>query len=157
MLKYSLKTDKSYIKGRIFDKGEAVGEHADFMLEDASGALSQIGKEIEIVTIEGLFVQPSERRKGLGSDLIKRVIEAHKDSLILLKAGALLDEFPEEPTDEQYNKLFNELKCFYEDSLGFVDANKYIGCYEYSVTYVYPNEISKEVLDFFEKCNTQKE
>lgn len=99
------------------------------------------------VILEELFVDKSLRNKGCATDILKQFISKYEDTIILVNAGALCKEYPEEPTDDEFGQILDNLDKFFT-KLGFENINKYSKTYEYKELYVYPNELGKE---FFNK------
>ena len=88
------------------------------------------------IIIEELFVPKEDRNIGIGTVLLKEVIRHNPDTIILVKAGLLIREYPEEPSKEQFTTVLNKLDDFYTNR-GFEDFNKYSRTYENLRLYVY--------------------
>jgi len=124
-----------------------VPQGGNFMVNDIFYQLRRLGVcDPEVVEITELYVEPKERNKGHGSQLVNDIIRKHQESVIIVKAGALVSEYSDEPSQEEYDVLLPKLKRFYE-ALGFTDINFYVG-YEYRVPLLYTgNEIGKAILN----------
>lgn len=94
----------------------------------------------QIIEINKIFVDRSVRKQGFGSKALKTVCEGKDNVIIIAALGALEDEYPEEPTDEQYDALFEGLNIFYTKN-NFIDVTELYGTYDGSTkkTYLYMN------------------
>ena len=93
-------------------------------------------KDSPFIIIEELFVPKEDRNIGIGTVLLKEVIRHNPDTIILVKSGLLVIEYPEEPTEEQFATVLSKLDDFYTNR-GFEDFNKYSKTYENLGLYVY--------------------
>lgn len=92
----------------------------------------------DFVFVHTLFINKEDRNKGLGSAALKEFCD-HMTSLnkiIILRSSLLKDEYPEEPTEEQYTEVLERLNKFFINR-GFSNINKYTKTYEFSELYVY--------------------
>ena len=136
------KEDYVYIKYR---ENESIDpELKEFWYYDLKFALG----DTDFVILDEIFIEPSHRNKGIGSEIIKDFIKHHENSIILVRAGALQKEYPLEPTKEEYQLILERLSKFYT-KLGFKNINKYSRTYEFSDIYVYTG--NDEGIDFYEK------
>jgi len=116
-----------------------------FQAEDIITA-TQCKKLIEILSI---FVDKDCRRQGFGSEMLKTICSgADQDTIIIAGAGALKREFPNEPTKEEYDKLFAELDSFYKAN-NFEDVTEIFGTYdgETKRTYMYKNDAGLKAIE----------
>lgn len=90
----------------------------------------------DFVVLEEIFVDPLLRDKGIGTHIMNNFILDNRDSIMLVHAGALMKEYPNEPTKEDYNFILDRLSKFFT-KLGFENINKYTQTYEYKDLYVY--------------------
>lgn len=88
------------------------------------------------VFIEDVYVKPEFRRKGIGSKLLSKAIEANKDACILLNAGASSLEYEDEPCEEELIRIKENLRQFYERN-GFTDVNGIFGQYQFQIPFLY--------------------
>ena len=110
----------SYYKKFIFDK-----------VDEANNPL------VEIVE---LFVNKDQRRKGIGSALLGKVVQRYSRSHdIIVAVGASMKEYEDRPSDIEMEIILNQLRTFYEVN-GFIDVNKYFTCYQYTCAYMYKRE-----------------
>ena len=116
-------------------------EHASFLAQDV---LDLIEPHMSVVEITHIHVDPELRRLGVASDLIKKLQVRYAADVIVVAAGATGEEYPEEPSAEQYEELFFKLDKLYT-SLGFVNINTFVG-YEGKVAYVWDNGRADRVL-----------
>lgn len=122
------------------------GIRHSFMADDIFATVD----DEEIFEIESVYVSPVYRRKGIGSKLVKEVLELHNDKIICCAAALLVgDDFPEEPTSEQYDQHLETLSNFFT-KLGFISINKHIG-YEYREAFVYGNVKGKALIAEFDR------
>lgn len=122
-----------------------------FDVEDLFNISNSLSMENDIKYITKLIVPKEHRNKGLGSkalvDLCKSIGE---DTFILITAGALLEEYKEEPTVEEYEVILNRLDKFLIAN-GFIDVNEHIGCYENKCSYLYGNKVGLEIVKSLKK------
>lgn len=133
---------KSYISYVVAVQNKNNSEiNRSFMRHDFIGLLPKV----PFVEITDIFVNPKDRYKGIGSDLIKGIVEECSDKAILVAVGASTKEYPEEPSDDDKIKITNEVVKFYEKN-GFVDVNELIAGYEFKRAMIYiGNEFGKKI------------
>lgn len=122
-----------------------------FDVEDLINISNSLNMDNDIKYITKLIVPKEHRDKGFGSkalvDLCKSIGE---DTFILITAGALLQEYKEEPTIEEYNSILNRLDKFLTSN-GFIGVNEHIGCYENKCSYLYGNKVGLELVKSLKK------
>lgn len=101
--------------------------------------------DINSIEILDLYVHPEFRNKGIGSALLKAVIDNNENFAILSAIGASKKEYPIEPSHDEKMKIIEDLSKFYEKN-GFVDVNDLYGNYENKRAYIYLNDISEECI-----------
>jgi len=112
-----------------------------FLVQDM---LDLIEPNMSVVEINYIFVSPDLRRLGIAGNLIKKLQHRFAEDLIVVAAGAIKEEYSEEPVAEQYEDLLSNLDKFYT-SLGFVSINTFVG-YEDKIAYVWDNGRAMRVL-----------
>ena len=114
------------------------GEGDSFISQD----LISIFPHLPQVEIHSVYVNPEERNKGIGSKLIKELIDMNDDAMIIASAAALKLEYPEEPSDERIAEIVESIRPFYEKN-GFIDINA-LNIYESKIPFLYTeNNIGK--------------
>ena len=103
-------------------------------------------KDNPFILIDELFVSKEKRNIGLGTTLLNEVIMKNPNTIILVRSGLLMCEYPEEPTAEEYATVLNRLDDFYTNR-GFTNINEYTKSYEHSELYVYTD--NKQGKEFF--------
>lgn len=105
----------------------------------------------DIKYISKIIVPKNERNKGIGTEkLLELCNSIGDDTFILVTAGVLMQEYKIEPTNEEYELILNKLDKFFKN-IGFIDVNKYIGCYEYKCSYLYGNKVGLELIKSFKE------
>lgn len=113
-----------------------------FMISDFTSMFPGV-PFIEIVEI---YVKKTDRHKGIGSKLIKKVVDDYKNYVILTTPGVSKMEYPIEPSYDSKIDIIESLSYFYNKN-GFVDVNDYIGQYEFKRSYIYgESDIGKKVI-----------
>lgn len=102
--------------------------------------------DVPVTIIDKLFIPKEDRNQGHGTAGLKQVVESRTDNVIMIVAGALEDEYPEEPTFEENKEILARLDKFYTQA-GFVSVNETIGAYECSHVYIYDNKNGRLVID----------
>lgn len=104
----------------------------------------------EIKYISKIMLAKSIRNKGIGtkilSDLCKSVGD---DKFLMVTAGALIEEYDVEPTNEEYKVILKKLDKFFTN-VGFIDVNNLVGEYECKCTYLYGNKVALDFIKSFE-------
>lgn len=102
----------------------------------------------KLIEIAGLSVYKDCRRLGFASELLNHLCKDRDDTIIIVGAGALTSEYPEEPTHEQYNELFENLDKFYTSN-NFEDVTQLFGTYDGTTkrTFLYLNEAGKKAIE----------
>lgn len=120
--------------GNIYSIGKECS--CSFALLDAMGLCESNNLTLPIIEIYQIFTEKDARNLNGATDLIRTVIAQNPNSIIIAVAGASKLEYEEEPSEEEYQTILDNLKPFYERH-GFVDMNSIIGGYEFKCTYVY--------------------
>ena len=127
-LEYSLYTfinDDAYIEK---------SSHFPLYIQDIIYHIPCKGNKL-IISIDFIFVPNHNRNKGVGSDLINKVVEIYPNAIICLNASPTKYDFDSPPTKEEYDEFFNNINKFYE-SLNFKSYNN-ITQYEQSDPYIW--------------------
>lgn len=118
-------------------------DNKSFYWEDIKELL--YGKEIIIIT--ELIVPKELRNKGIATEKLKQFCNKYNDTVILVVSGALISEYPEEPTDEEFKNILSRLDRFYTNR-GFTNINQYTKTYEFKELYVYTGtDIGKDAVE----------
>lgn len=123
--------------------------HKDFLIDDVIGILQNINYKDKFIVIFYLRVLPENRQNGIGSELIDLVLERFPDKLVFIRSCLLKDEFPTEPTDEQYDSTLSK-NDLWLTKRKFKNIND-LCRFEFSIPYIYQNEISKIFIDEINK------
>lgn len=127
-IQYEGKTDAHMGRFWFMDISEFLGDH-DYIL------------------IDYISTKKESRNNGLGTAVLNAFCEENNDKVIIVEAGALKDEYPEEPVGEEYTEILNRLDEFFTKR-GFSNVNKYSKTYEFKELYIYTEtEHGKEVFD----------
>jgi hypothetical protein len=105
-------------------------------------------KNAKLIEIPEISVGIDCRRLGFASELLRQLCKDKEDTIIIAGAGALISEYPEEPSKEQYNELFENLTKFYTSN-NFEDVTQLFGTYDGSTkrTFLYLNEAGKKAIE----------
>lgn len=98
-----------------------------------------------ILCIDKFSVDKKHRNKGVGTQFLKDFCKKHQAESIILVVAGFLKEENEHPTKDELNEKLGQLERFYM-SVGFVNANDYIGQYEFNTAYLYNGGIGKELI-----------
>lgn len=116
---------------------------SSFMMEDFRAMFPNM-KAVEILDI---YVRPTERNNGVGSNLIKTIVDEYNDHAILVGCGASMKEYPEEPSDSEKVDIAHKTAEFYKKN-GFEDVNDQIADYEFKIAMLYTgNDIGRQVYE----------
>lgn len=107
-----------------------------FALSDMMGLCASNKITVPIIEIYQIFTEKNMRENGIASDLIKTVVAQNPNAIIFAVAGASKLEYPDEPAEDEFYTILENLKPFYEKT-GFIDINRVIGGYERKCTYLY--------------------
>lgn len=119
-----------------------------FAMADLIGVMEHLGMDnIPVMQIGSIFVEEENRNKGRGTSLIKETAEAQPDAVIMVVAGASMDEYKEEPSFEEIQAILKRLDRFYTRA-GFVSVNEKIAGYENMCVYIYDNKNGRTVIDY---------
>ena len=101
----------------------------------------------EFVFVTELYVPKAHRNNGIGTRVLKDLCEewTNQGKLIIVESGLLKSEYPEEPTDKQFNEVLDRLDKFFINR-NFVNINKITNTYEYHELYVYDSEIGRKLI-----------
>jgi GNAT superfamily N-acetyltransferase len=129
----------------ILPEGLGTGEgylRYSFLIDDLRSYTSK-----QIVNLSTIFVPKEIRNKGIGSKMIQDIIAPYKDnSIICCSAVALITEYPENPSEEEFAEILVNVGNFLEKN-GFWRCNEFLGTYDgtTSVAYVYDNQMWKDL------------
>ena len=119
-----------------------------FAIADLIGVMEHLEMhDIPVMQIGSIFVEKENRNKGRGTALLKETVESHPDAVIMVVAGASMDEYKEEPTFEEIQEVLKTLDRFYTRA-GFVSVNEKIAGYENMHVYIYDNKNGHTVIDY---------
>ena len=132
-------------------------ENGSFLVNDILGTLKMLNlNNITIVNITGYSGEKEEIEESI-NNLLK---SCSNNDLICTTAYISKEEYPEDKycLDDDPNKekididkaLLPYVELF--DRLGFTNTNFYTG-YEYKVSFIYPNEVGKKVIDTWIELN----
>jgi hypothetical protein len=149
--RYSIgKMDFTDVDGIKYD-----GNRTSFVVGDLASMIH--GDKLPITHIHEITMisVPKElRRRGYATTALHVLINKYPDDLFIVCAGALDSEYPEEPSEEEYDELFKNLTAFYE-SMPFIDINFYID-YDTQIPFLYVGNNSgvvaiRELIKILEK------
>jgi hypothetical protein len=121
-----------------------------------SDLLSESGGIKKVIEINSILVDKESRMQGFGTEMLKSLCCGNDDTIIIAGASALMAEFKDEPTREQYNELFENLTKFYTSN-NFDDVTRLFGTYDGSTkrTFLYKNKAGESAIkarqEFLEK------
>lgn len=122
-----------------------------FDVADLIGYSNDVDMLNDIKYISKIIVPKEKRNNGIGTkSLLELCKSMGEDKFILITAGALMDEYPKEPTTEEYNLILNRLDKFFKN-IGFIDVNDRIGCYECKCSYLFGNKAGLELIKSFKE------
>lgn len=136
--------DGGYIKYQTIlkDGKPSVGVHAtDFMMRDFEGLFP----DMDYVVLLDIFVEPDHRGKGIGTSLIKDMLESTGDKPVIVAVGASMKEYPEEPSDDDKIRITEELSGGCYSTWGFESINDYVGNYEFKCAMIYANDAFSDI------------
>ena len=107
----------------------------------------------DFIYVTSFLVGEDYRNQGLGEVYLRDFCTKFNDKVILLVSGAHTDEYPIEPTEEEYKNILNRLNKFYT-RVGFANVSSEIGNYTYRCTHVYRNEPGLKLLSYLDSQNT---
>lgn len=121
-------------------------ESYGFSMEDLTAFMIDKKLTNTIIYITSIMVDKLHRRKEIGSEALGEFIKSYGDDVIIVaEAGALLDEYPEMPSDEMMDDILSNLSRFFTAN-NFVNVNADLAEYETKETYILNNKIGKEVI-----------
>ena len=114
--------------------------HRNFMIDDIIGLLGDEGVKTvkNIINILWIRTINSNRNKGYATNLMQKFLDIYKDSkdkIIVLRAAAMTEDYPEEPTNDEYAKYFEHMQKFIVP-FGFHSIQTLCGL-EFSEPYLY--------------------
>lgn len=124
------------------------GFYRTFMVEDLIGFMKDNNLSTDtIIEITELYILPSFRRKGYGTEAIRSTIVRNgRDKLYCIANQVYKYDYPEKPDDEISEKVIKENHMFLVKN-GFVNINELVG-YEFKDAYLYiGNDIGKQVFN----------
>ena len=130
----------------IFTDEEVKNIHEQRKSFQVSDLICVTGKN-EIYEINGIYTNKEDRRKGYASRVLQDFCSGKNNTLIIAGAGAHTSEYNEEPTREEYIKLFEVLDKFYTKNK-FEDVTQLFGTYDGTTkrTYLYKNRAGKKAI-----------
>ena len=144
-IKYQTINTEEYFKNlKDLEKG-ANFSNRNFMIDDVVGLLGDDGVKVVKTIINILYIRTKEslRNQMSGTNLIREFLkefENSDDTIVLFRASATVDDYPTEPTDEQYQEFFNHTMKFLMP-FGFHSIQDLCGL-EFSEPYLYTSSIS---------------
>lgn len=124
---------------------ESTGIIPSFMVSDVIGFILDFGlpRPDKIIVIQNVrIINPDDRRKGYGTQLISDIIETYttNSTIVLLQSSVNKDEYPEEPTNVEMKEILIRNAVFFE-ACGFCNINEFVD-YETQEAFIYvKNEI----------------
>lgn len=88
-----------------------------------------------LIAILMIHVPSEHRRKGIGSALLKSLIDSNKDRIICALAAPTIFDYPVEPSSAEYDAFLSEIPYFYSPNK-FKPFNMLCN-YEFSIPYLY--------------------
>ena len=132
------------IKYLIIDKNFIKSEQGhDFFVEDMVHIITT-GIADRLIYITEVFVHKDYRLRYFGTELIQTLIDAYDDCALILRASALICEYPEEPTPDELNDIVSSLIPFFNKN-GFVSINQYCGFEHSEAMLCIRNDIGRDV------------
>lgn len=117
-------------------------KNSNFMIADLLDIFGNEGaKKIKnIVNILWIRTDKINRHKGLATNLMRKFLDLYadaEDTIVVFRVTATKDDYPTEPTDSDYAKLFMNMEKFLAP-LGFhFHKLQYICGLEFSMPYIY--------------------
>lgn len=141
---YDGKTEVGRVKYLIIDSSflENYPEY-DFLVSDMAHIIIH-GMVNRIIYITEVYVNKEYRMQYYGQELVHTLTDQFSDSAIILRAGALIEEYPEEPKDEELNIIILRLISFF-NKCGFVSINEYCGFENSEAMLFIGNDIGRDV------------
>ena len=118
----------------------------NFMIDDVVGLLGDDGVKVVKTIVNILYIRTKEnlRNQLSATNLMREFLkefESSDDTIVLFRAAATKDDYPEEPTNEQYQEFFNHMMKFLVP-FGFHSIQALCGL-EFSEPYIYVSPISR--------------
>jgi len=141
-IKYETFKTEEYLEN--LKKGENFSNR-NFMIDDVVGLLGDDGVKTVKTIINILYIRTKEslRNQMSGTILMReflREYEKSDDTIILFRASVTKDDYPTEPTHEQYVEFFNSVMKFLVP-FGFHSIQPLCGL-EFSEPYLYTSPVS---------------
>lgn len=129
-------------------------ETHNFLYDDTSIILHPGETFYEIVRLE---VGEENRRKGYGTELVKKFFKDMNPEIVVLRAGILSEELYNsfEGNSELQSYIHQNIVPFWE-SVGFTDVNNTVFCLEQSVPMIWPKEkaeYARQLADYYHEQN----
>ena len=117
----------------------------NFMIDDVVILLGDDGVKVVKTIVNILYIRTKEnlRNQLSATNLMREFLkefESSDDTIVLFRASATKDDYPEEPTDEQYQEFFNHMMKFLVP-FGFHTIQALCGL-EFSIPFLYLSPIS---------------
>lgn len=127
----------------------------NFLYDDTSAILHPGETFYEIVE---LTVSEENRRKGYGTELVKKFFEHMNPEIVVLRAGILSEELYNslEANGELQSYIHQNIVPFWE-SVGFTDVNNTVFCLEQTVPMLWPKEKAEYARQLADYCHEQNE
>lgn len=141
-IKYETYDTEKYLEN--LKKGENFPDR-NFMIDDVVGLLGDDGVKTVKTIINILYIRTKEslRNQMSGTVLMREFLQDYEksdDTIILFRASATKDDYPTEPTDEQYLDFFAHTMKFLVP-FGFHSIQPLCGL-EFSEPYLYTSPVS---------------
>lgn len=141
-----LETDAKIVEV-VYTYNTTETDHMGMMLGDVFGLL--LSKEIKfnhVINILKIRVDPEFRGKGYAKRILTNALKQFDKpgNIIVIRSAPLMDDYPEEPNNEIYEKELCNQASFLE-YMGFRNINSLCG-FEQTIPYVYVSKNSMEFL-----------
>lgn len=144
----SISKGPSELSYTIYNTKDELPIDLNFMVSDVSDWIKISDSKIKnIICINDIFTEPSERNKGHASTLLRVFLEGiSEDTIVITRAEVLHKYYPERPTVDEFKNTLVNLSLFFEMN-GFRNMNALCN-FEHSVPFVYINNISKSYIKY---------
>jgi GNAT superfamily N-acetyltransferase len=129
-------------------------DDAPFLARDVAVVMKRLGLTCPLVMVTSIFVPKDNRSQGIGSRLIQDLCERYSHAVIVLEAGALMEEmgtmtFKDEEDEIEFAVRTRDRLVSFYTRLGFVDCNDHVGCSQYKPSMIYPNTNGIQLVNHF--------
>lgn len=112
---------------------------------------SNFGIKCPVMEVISIYVAPENRNKGLASKALETLVTENQDKLIIVAAGFHSKEYPGRTVDEltpsEWKEMQKRLGKFYT-RCNFSDIEEYFGENEYTIMYLYRNQVGLDFLKY---------